>query len=413
MVARRLLWLAILCAALALSGGSRAHWRLQAPARDVVVLISFDGWRWDYLERASAPHLGALAARGVQARGLIPVFPSSTFPNHYTIVTGLYPERHGIVANNMREPGFSGRFSMSSATARTARWWGGEPIWGTAMGQGRRAAAMFWPGSEAPIQGVRPTYWRPFDDGLANEARVAQVIEWLALDDDRRPSFITLYFSDVDSAGHRYGPDSAEVLEAASRVDAALGQLQAGVARLGLQDRVTFVVVSDHGMAPLDRTRTIVLDDHLDLSTVDVAEWSPLLAVWPRRGTFDDVYRALNGRHPHLKIYRRDQVPAHLHYRNHARIPDVIGIADEGWMVTSRARLLGWRLAGFPKGGHGFDPALRSMHGLFVAAGPRLRSGQVVPAFESVHVYELLCRLLDLTPAPNQGDPAIAREMLR
>ena len=379
----------------------------------IVILISFDGWRWDYLDRANVPHLRALASRGVRARGLIPSFPSSTFPNHYTIVTGLRPERHGIVANSMREPGFPDRFTMSAPTAKTARWWGGEPIWVTAIRHGRRAAAMFWPGSEAPIQDTRPTYWLPFDDGMPNDARVAKVLEWLALPDDRRPSFITLYFSDLDDAGHDDGPESPRVLEAAARVDASLGRLHEGVARLGLLDRVNFVVVSDHGMTPLDRSRVIVLDDYLDLSTLDIAEWSPLLAVWPRRGTFDDVYQALSGAHPHLQMYRRGDIPAHLHYRNHRRIPDVIGIADEGWLVTSRMRLLGWRLAGFPGGGHGFDPRNVSMHGLFVAAGPQVRSGLVIDAFENVHVYEVLCMMLGVVPAENQGDRAIARAVTR
>jgi predicted AlkP superfamily pyrophosphatase or phosphodiesterase len=378
-----------------------------------LVLVSLDGWRWDYLDRANVPHLRALAARGVRARGLVPAFPSSTFPNHYTLVTGLRPERHGIVANNMREPGFPDRFTMSSATAKTGRWWGGEPVWVTAIKQGRRAAAMFWPGSEAPIQGVRPTHWLPFDDRLPNDARVAQVLDWLALPDGRRPSFITLYFSDVDSAGHDYGPDSAQVLAAAARLDAAFGRLHEGVERLGLIDRVNFVVVSDHGMAALDRSRAIAIDDYIDLSTVDVVEWSPLLAMWPRRGTFEDLYRALAGTHPHLRVYRRSEVPAHLHYRNHARIPDVIGIVDEGWLATSRLRLAGWRLVGFPGGGHGFDPRAESMHGLFLAAGPQVRVGVSVEAFESVHVYEVLCTILGLVPADNQGDPAIARAIVR
>lgn len=379
----------------------------------IVVLVSFDGWRWDYFDRVNAPNLRALAAKGVRAGGLIPAFPSTTFPNHYTLVTGLYPEHHGIISNSMKEPGFPDRFSMSAATARDARWWGGEPIWVTAIRQGRRASAMFWPGSEAPIRGVRPTHWLPFDDGKPNEARVKQVLDWLALPAGQRPSFITLYFSDVDSAGHDAGPESQAAFDAAARLDEALGQLQAGIAALGLSDRVNLVIVSDHGMTPLDPSRVIVIDDYLDLSTVDVVEWSPVLQVWPRRGSFDDVFRALDGRHPALKVYRREAVPPHLHYRGNPRIPDVIAIADEGWLVTDRLRLMALRLAGFRKGGHGFDPSVRSMHGLFVAAGPRIRQGLVVAPFENVHVYEFLCRLLGLSPATNDGDPAVTREFTR
>jgi predicted AlkP superfamily pyrophosphatase or phosphodiesterase len=168
-----------------------------------VILISFDGWRWDYLDRYEAPHLRALAARGVRAEGLIPAFPSVTYPNHYTLVTGLYPDHHGVVANSMVDPAIGAdRFTMSSATARDPSWWGGEPIWTTVIKRGGRSASMFWPGSEANP----PTYWLPYDGAMPNSARVARVLEWLRLPDAARPSFVTLYFSDVDSAGHRYGP---------------------------------------------------------------------------------------------------------------------------------------------------------------------------------------------------------------
>ena len=176
-------FVAVVAVVLAVTVGSA-----QSGAGPIVVLISFDGWRWDYIDRAEVPHLRALASRGVRADGLIPSFPSKTFPNHYTLVTGLYPEHHGIVSNVIVDPGFPERFTMTSQTAKTARWWGGEPLWNTAMRQGRRAASMFWPGSEAPIGGLRPTYWRPYDEAMPNAARVAQVLEWLALPADRQPA---------------------------------------------------------------------------------------------------------------------------------------------------------------------------------------------------------------------------------
>ena len=232
----------------------------------ILVLISFDGWRWDYIDRANVPNLRALASRGVRAEGLIPSFPSMTFPSHYTIVTGLYPERHGIISNNIVDPGFGERFSMSADTANDPRWWGGEPLWVTAIRQRRRAASMFWPGSEAPISGVHPTYWKPFDDAVPNAARVKQVLEWLALPPDEQPSFVTVYFSDVDTAGHDFGPESTEVLHAASRLDQALGDLVTGIQKLRLLDRTSVIVVSDHGMSQQSDSRIILLDDYLDLS---------------------------------------------------------------------------------------------------------------------------------------------------
>jgi predicted AlkP superfamily pyrophosphatase or phosphodiesterase len=380
----------------------------------IVVLVSFDGWRWDYLARAQAPNLQALASRGVRAEALVPVFPTKTFPNHYTIVTGLFPENHGIVSNVIADPDFPARFTMSSPTARDSRWWGGEPIWVTAIRQQRRAAAMFWPGSEAVIGGVRPTHWRPFDDGVPNAERVRQVLEWLALPEATRPTFITLYFSDVDHAGHRHGPDSPEVLEAARRVDDALGQLVSGIRRANLLDRTTFVVVSDHGMSQLAKDRVIFLDDYLNLSTVDVVEWSPNLGLLPRSATVDQIYRALKDKHPALTVYKREDMPLPLHYRRSSRIPPIVGLADDGWTITSRARHLLGSAAGLSDGGaHGYDPRHKSMHGLFLAAGPGVRDGMVVPPFENVHIYNFLCELLGLTPAENDGDPEVTRRFLK
>ena len=213
-------------------------------------LISIDGFRWDYLQRFSPPALTRLAADGVRAEALVPQFPSKTFPNHYSVVTGLTNAHHGIVSNNMIAADIPGRFSMSNREVLAdPRWWGGEPIWNTAERQGRIAAAMFWPGSETVIGGRQATYWMPYDDGMPHARRVEQVLEWLRLPDGRRPSFVTVYFSEVDSVGHREGPDSQAVRDAVLDVDRAIGSLVAGVQAAGLSDRVHYVVVSDHGMA--------------------------------------------------------------------------------------------------------------------------------------------------------------------
>jgi predicted AlkP superfamily pyrophosphatase or phosphodiesterase len=397
--------------ALALCVAACSPSRREAP---IVVLVSFDGWRWDYLERANTPHLRELASRGVRAEGLISTFPSKTFPAHYTLVTGLHPAHHGIISNNIADPAIEARFSLAAEAVSDPRWWGGEPVWTTAVGQGRRTAAMFWPGSDVAIGGTRPTYWRRYDSQVPDLARVEQVLDWLALPQNERPSFITLYFSAVDTAGHNFGPESAEALDAARHLDRMLGELVAGVRRLGLDDRTSFVIVSDHGMSQLSESRTIFLDDYLDLSRVDVIDWTPLLGVAPRAGTVDDLYRALRGRHPSLAIYKRADLPLRFNYRDNPRIPPILGLLDDGWRVTSRPRWDRDRAAGtVNEGDHGYDPGFKSMHGLFVAAGRRLRQGLVVPAFENVHVYELLCALLELTPRPNDGDPGVTRSFLR
>jgi predicted AlkP superfamily pyrophosphatase or phosphodiesterase len=393
--------LAVLAAAVAMWVAS-----LAAQAAPILILISFDGWRWDYIDRANVPNLKALAARGVRSEGLIPSFPTVTFPNHYTIVTGLLPDHHGIVGNGMFDRTIGPqKFTMSSATARDPRWWGGEPIWTTAIKQGRKSAAMFWPGSEA----VKPTYWRPFDDGVSNDDRVKQVLDWLKLPEGERPSFNTLYFSEVDHAGHDDGPDSPEVLVAANHLDQALGKLLAGVDALGLTARTTFVVVSDHGMTQTSADRLIYLDDYVDPSDIEVVEWSPNVSINLKRpgspAEVEALYRRLFRKHPALHVYKKENLPAWLQYGTHPRVPAIVGIAEKGWTITTHTQAILRRLRGFG-GAHGYDPRNRDLHGLFVAAGPRVRRGHLAPQFQNIHIYEFMCELLGLKPARNDGDPA-------
>jgi len=370
----------LIAVALALAVATAAAQRTAAP---ILILISFDGFRWDYPDRGETPNLNALAARGVRARGLIPAFPSVTFPNHYTIVTGLYPAHHGIVANDMVDPRWPERFSMNAATARDARWWGGEPFWVTVRRQ-------------------------------KNVDRVNHALDLLALPEGERPSLLTLYFSEADHIGHDYGPDSLEMPEALRHLDASLGLLEAGLRQLRLLDRTDLVVVSDHGMAPLSDSRVVFLDDYVDLSRVDVVDWGETVQLRPRSGPVEEIYRAIKGKHPSMTVYTRDELPARFHYRDNARIQPILALAAEGWEITSHAR---WQadLARHRKrgGAHGYDPRLPSMHGIFAAAGPDVTRGLVAPEFENIHVYDFLCAVLGLTPAKNDGDPAVTRGFLR
>lgn len=386
------------------------------PVAPTVILISFDGWRWDYDTKAPAPNLRSLIARGVRAENLVPSFPSKTFPNHYTIVTGLYPGHHGIVGNAIRDPETGRTFTRTAPRElRDPMWWGGEPIWVTAERQGQPTASMFWVGTEAPIRGIQPRYWHPYDDSYPPNARVDQVLRWLDLPARERPTFITLYFSDVDSAGHEKGPESAAVREAIRRADGYLGRLVRGLDRRGLTSAINIVVVSDHGMAPVDATRVVVLDDYIALEDVDVVDLNPTVGLFPRRGREEAVYGALAGAHPRLSMYRRAQTPEQWHYRDHPRIPPIVGVADEGWQVLRRSTLAAMKARGLRGGSgqHGYDPMLMSMRGIFVAAGPAFRRGVTVPALENVHIYNALAQILGITPAKNDGDIAVARSLLR
>ena len=384
--------------------------------RAILVLVSIDGFRWDYLDRYQAPNLRQLAANGVRAEGLIPQFPSKTFPNHYTIVTGLKLANHGIISNNMRAPGIPGEFSLSNRDVLAdPRWWGGEPIWNTVEQQGRIAAAMFWPGSETVIGGRQATYWTPFDDEMPHGDRVARVLGWLKLPDGKRPSFLTLYYSDVDNAGHEEGPESEAVRAAVHSVDRSIGELVAGVKAIGIEDRVHYVVVSDHGMAALSPDRMIVLDHLIDVAQMDVVDWAPVLGLSPKDGDVETLYAALKDKHPHLQVYRRSEIPAVYGIAGHPRLSPVVGIADEGWYITSTREVDRWSEPGrhAPGGTHGYDARATSMHGVFIATGPRVKSGVTVAPIENIHVYEFMCAVLGLAPAKNDGDPSVTRDMLR
>lgn len=379
-----------------------------------LVLVSFDGWRWDYARRYPAPNLARLVARGVSAP-LVPSFPSKTFPNHYTLVTGLYPGHHGIVANSILDAATGRRLTMSNRVeVQSPLWWGGEPLWVAVERAGRASAAVFWPGSEAPIHGVRPRYWLPYDETMPGEARVDRVLELIDRPAPERPGFLMLYFSDVDTAGHEHGPRSQAVREAVARVDGHLGRLLQGLARRGIEERVDVVVVSDHGMAETDPDRIVVLDDAL-LEGMDVVDLNPTLGVFPAPGDEARAYRALAGAHRRLRAYRREETPPHWRLREHPRVPPIVGVADEGWQVMRRSTWQTLRSRGLLRGGaHGYDPRrARSMRGLFVAAGPAFLPRRTLAAFENVHVYNALAAALGLKPAANDGDPKIARSMLR
>ncbi len=341
---------------------------------------------------------------------MTPVFPTLTFPNHYTIVTGLYPAHHGIIANAIRDSAL-GVFRMSDTLAnRNPAWWGGEPIWATAERQGRRAAAFFWPGSESGAGGRAPSRWLPFDDAFPDAARVDSVLSWASQPRGTAPAITTLYYSNVDHAGHDAGPDSPEVDTAIVQVDKMIGRLVSGLRELGLLDRTNIIVVSDHGMAPRPATKLIVLDDIISLNDVNVVEWSPVGMLIPAPGRDDDVYQKLRVASPHMSVYRRDDVPERFHFRGSPRIPPLILVADEGWSITSRSRVATWRAQG---GGHGWDNALPSMRAIFVAAGPAFRSGTVVEPFQNVHVYALVARILGINPAANDGNIDSVRTLLR
>ncbi len=380
-----------------------------AAARPLTILVSIDGFRADYLDRGVTPVLSGMAASGARA-AMRPSFPSKTFPNHYTLVTGLRPDHHGIVENNMEDPEIPGvTFKMSNQEAVVdRRWWDeGEPIWVTAERAGIRTATMFWPGSEAPIHGVRPGLWVHFDQSKVSAQRVDQVLAWLDLPAAERPRLVTLYFDEVDTAGHYFGPESQEVNAAAARVDQALGRLTEGLKARG--EPANIIVVADHGMADVSEDRRLVIDDLLPpgAAPLRILGQGAFMTIYPAAGHEAEAEAALVGKHPHLTCWKKGHFPARFHYGQNSRVSPIFCLPQTGWEVFGRDAK-----PSKEKGAHGFDPYAPEMAAVFVAAGPAFRPGVRLKTFDNVDVYPLLARLVGVKPQPNDGVLAPLRRSL-
>ncbi|MBN8846587.1 MULTISPECIES: ectonucleotide pyrophosphatase/phosphodiesterase [unclassified Sphingomonas] len=382
------------------SGAPVAAATAQAAQRVPVILVSIDGFRPDYLDRGVTPNLSRLAADGVSA-AMRPSFPSKTFPNHWTLVTGLRPDRHGIVANNMEDAARPGeKFTM--ATDDPFWWNAAEPIWVTAQKAGIHAAAMFWPGSNVGWGGVRgsewpntvqggmrPDDWQQFTQQMPGENRVRAVIDWLRRPPATRPGFITLYFDTVDTAGHQYGPASQQVTDAVAQVDRWIGDLVAGLAEL--RQPANLVIVADHGMAPTSSDRVIALDKLVSPDDARLIEAGPYASFEPVPGHERAVEAALLKPHAHLTCWRKGDIPVRFHYGSNPRVPPYFCLAEDGWMTMKTAPA-----SAFTRGEHGYDNDQADMRALFIASGPAFASGRKLPTFDNVDVAPLLRDLLGL-----------------
>lgn len=374
-----------------------------AAGRAPVILISIDGFRADYISRGLTPTLSALAADGAWARdGMRPSFPVNTFPNHYTLVTGLRPDHHGITDNTLFDAARPGvKFSMGARDQVQDRFWwdGAEPVWVTAEKAGLKSSVMFWPGSEAEIRGVRPSQWSVYDEELPPFDRVDRLLGWLDLSPAERPAFMTLYFEAIDTVGHRISPEGAGLNSALGDVDAALARLVAGLKARGVYDRVNLIVVADHGMAETSPDRVVFLDDLAPIADVTIVTLGTVSGLIPRTPAAET---ALVGKHLHVECRRKAQLPRRFHYGTHRRIPPVICLPETGWLLTTREWAARRPMTG-PAGSHGYDPDAVQMRALFVAHGPDIRPGVVLPVFDNVSVYPLIMRLLGLPARPNDG----------
>lgn len=410
-IPRLLIWLSV---ATLLIFPIRAETKSAVAPRDrILILISLDAFRWDYLQKYKdkTPNLRRLAAEGVHAKRLIPMFPTMTFPNHHTIVTGWRPAHHGVIHNNIYDPVTKETFAFNKPEQQGAEWWGGEPIWATAIKQGRRANCLFWPGTGTAMAGILPTEWKYYEGKPEPNEIVDMGLAWLDQPKEKLPSVVMLYFHHTDSVGHKHGPDSPETAASVAQVDEAMGRLVDGLHRLKLDDAANLVIVSDHGMADISPTRTIALGDLVDLKSVQVDFSGAVVGLRPLDGNVDALYRAFKGKENHFRVYRAANMPKRYHFKGNPRIPPVVVVADDGWYLSKRASTEPPARA-MNKGTHGFDPELDSMGATFIASGPAFRHGATLKPFENVHIYNLLCATLGLKPAENDGDDRLVKQVL-
>ncbi|HTX75103.1 MAG TPA: ectonucleotide pyrophosphatase/phosphodiesterase [Terracidiphilus sp.] len=379
-----------------------------------VVLVSLDGFRWDYARRDGARHLLAIGREGVSApEGMLPSFPSVTYPNHLSIVTGLYPEHHGIVANTFYDPARQARYSpRDPETVADGTWYSGVPLWSLAESQGMRTAALFWPGSEAEIAGKRPTWYVRYAEAefteAAEQARIQKAVELLKLPPSQRPHLIAIYLSDTDDAGHRYGPDAPQTRAAVLKVDAMVGRLKAAIDKSGLP--VDLIVVSDHGMAKIDPP-WITLGDYADLKNFQT---EGQLLYGKNEEDRAKLYDELKHEAAEFKVYRLKNVPGDLHYDSNPREGDPVIVATGAYAIRAQKPPAGQADEPPSKGGHGFDPRIvPEMKAIFFAEGPDIVPGKTVKPFENVNLYPWMAHMLGLTPPKNDGNLNILAGTLR
>lgn len=383
------------------------HWSFAQKQAPYVLLVSFDGFRYDYVTKYNAPHFKEFIRKGAAAEALIPSFPSKTFPNHYTLVTGLYPGNHGLVDNTFYDPNLKKGYGMKDRKAvEDPRFYGGTPLWQLAQQQGLKSASFFWVGSEVPIHGSYPDYYMKYDDYFPNEERIDQVMEWLKLPEAERPHFISLYFSLVDTQGHNTGPHSKELGQAVLQADTLLGKLMTGLKKVNLP--VNVIVASDHGMLELKQEpETFVILSKLfntQDTTMVFANAGSQTHIYTHK--VDSIYDVLKKQENHFKVYKRNDFPDRWHYKNDDRVGDVMMVIEPyHYFLTEGRNFKAPAQKGAVSGAHGFDPALvKDIHGIFYAMGPNIKSGVTIKPFENIHVYPLIAKILGLKTPPVDGD---------
>lgn len=378
-----------------------------------LLLVSLDGFRWNYLNRKGKfPNFKAIINQGVKSEhGVKNAFLTKTLPNHYTIVTGLYEESHGIVANEFYDPDLKETFSLDNLTQQHQSKWfdnGGEPIWVTNQksSTSRRSGSLMWPGSYAAVKGFLPyRYYAPYDRTVPFRTRIDKIVSWFA--DEYPINLGLLYFEEPDYSGHKYGPDNENITKKIEELDADIGYLLKKLEENDILDGLNIIITSDHGMTstPTDEDHKVDLDVYLSLDTYTAENLNPVITIRPKSGFEGAILNNLSSV-PHLHVYKKEQIPSDYHYTNNSRIDPILAEPDEHyWGSQNNSK-------GVP-GEHGYNNSLPSMHPFFIAMGPSFKTGATVNFFNMVDIYPLMCHILHLTPAPNNGSLYVVKNLLK
>lgn len=372
-----------------------------AQSKNYTILISFDAFRWDYSDRGITPNFDFIKQNGVHAISLKPCFPSKTFPNHISIITGLYPENHGIIANSFTDPNTGDKYSLwDTASTHNPKWYRGETIWETAKRQGVITASYFWPGAELNLDYRTANYVENFDYSRPYTERINGALNWLELPYKKRPHFITLYFDATDTSGHNYGPNSKEVNQSIAIEDSMLGLLFSGLKKINLLDSTNIIVLSDHGMTELSPQRVINIDELLSGYNFNSSDKGPLMFIYPEEKIKNEVYTKLKDSENHFKVYWKKDIPDYLHYKDNPLVADIVMIADLGYSIFDNKDIKKYSKK-FPVGNHGYDPSELDMHGIFFAIGPDFKKGYTCGTLNNIDIYPLLAKLLRIFPNNN------------
>ena len=379
------------------------------PYKNYVLLVSLDGFRWDYSKLYNTPNLNKMAKDGVNAERMYSSFPTVTFPNHYSIVTGLYPDHHGLINNSFPAPDLGLFYRMGDRNAvENPAFYGGEPVWVTAEKQGVKSASFFWVGSEAPVEGIQPDYWKKYDETVTYEARIDTVIKWLGYPIPKRPELVTLYFDEPDATSHIFGPVSPQTGKIVERLDSLMGVLRTKLSALPEAKRINLIILSDHGMSAVSADRYINIKSIVPNRMIaSISGGNPVYLINPPEGKKDSVLYLLN-KAKGLKAWSKSELPPKWHYGTNQRIPEIVIVADSSWSIGTRSD--GSSLRG---GAHGYDNSNSDMFSIFYATGPSLKKNFKFKELNNVDIYNLVCRILDISPAKNDGDPAAYKRFIQ